>query len=116
MPGWPSSILAATLTEKRCRIRNSATLSWAAFSSRASSLGSAGRTVSFQPSVSGSSRATDHLSTGEQLTPGTQDAECDHEREHHGIGHRVAPIPVDCLVMIVADAHEADPSHVDGYD
>lgn len=40
-----------------------------------------GRTINFDPSVSKSARTRNHLSTGEQLTPRTYDAEANDKAE-----------------------------------
>ena len=77
-----------------------------------SSLELLGRTASFQASVIGRSRRSDHLNPGENLTPRTHHAETDHQGEHDGICDHVAPFAVYRLVMSLAQSHQADPRDI----
>src|SRR5262249_37838248 len=65
-------------TVKRCSPRNLATRCWTSFP-----LGAlrSGRTISFDPRVSGSARIRNHLSAGEQFTPRTYHAEANDNAE-----------------------------------
>src|SRR5262245_2198818 len=105
-------MLSETATLKCCLRKKSATLSCASFSP--SSGTSPVRAASFQASVSGSRRRTNHLSTGEELTPRTQHAESNHQGQHDRIGNKIAPLTVNRFIMATAYAHEADPRDVDG--
>src|SRR5262245_42095987 len=87
MAGCPSAIVSETATVKCWRTRKSAILRCAYFSF--GSPESLGRTASFQPRVSGSSRRTNHLRTGEELTPRTKHAEPNHQDEHYRVYNHI---------------------------
>ena len=63
-----------------------------------------------------SSTSTAHFGAGQQLTPATQYGKADCKEESNGIGSGCTPAIMEGDIVPLAQAHDADPRHVDRND
>src|SRR6185312_7210811 len=113
--GRPSSGCSATVTEKCCLSRKSATA--ASMSRVEGGAAMIERATIFHPSVAArSTTRTSHLDARKYLTPSAYHSHRDHQNEHDRIGYHIAPVAMNVFVVAVAQSHDADPAHVDGDD